>query len=388
LPATALDMRPQIAAAVGRVVSHDGPPAVVLTDRPVDSSSARVVRVSPPGAWSNIAITAISARATPAPQVMLRVRNDLPATEVSASIRTDNKSIARTLALPARGNEQDYFFDLPLGETIEAAVGDSRAYLLRKGISAKLEPSADLPPAVARMIRVYARQRGKSEAGAMRQTVQVVTSLSAVAGATPAVIVAPPGDAIGGSISAIDDPLMRDVHWSALPGPIFVSASPPDGWRVVMSIGGHAMVSVRDDPARQAWVGFDAEGFSATPAFVVFWTNLLDWVSGSAQAYSASPVVAEMDGWRRVPQVSDPATLVADAPGIYARGDGSRAAFNAPVLPPPTPDDADEPNAIHHLAELIGNRPSGRDAAPIVLWLSLACLIFAAAAWKRAGTGG
>jgi hypothetical protein len=387
LPRTALDMRPQTAAAVGRAISQNGPPAVVLTDRPVDSSSARVVRVSPPGPWNDIAITAISARATPAPQVMVRLRNDSPATGIAATIRSESQSISRTLTLPTRGNEQDYFFDLPPGETVEAAVGNNRAYLLREGISAKIEPAPDLPASVARMIRVYARQRGKSQAGATRQTVQVVTSLASIAGATPAVIVAPATDVMSGSIMAIDDPITRDVHWSAIPGPIHISSSAPQGWKTVVSMGGQAMVAVREVPARQAWVGFDAEGFSATPAFVVFWTNLLDWVAGSAHVYSASPVIAQMDGWRRMPLVNDPEALVADAPGIYARGDGSKAAFDSPVLPPPTPSNADEPEVVHHLAALIGNRPSGRDAAPIVLWLSLACLIIAAAVWKRAGTG-
>ena len=90
-----------------------------------------------------------------------------------------------------------------------------------------------------------------------------------------------------------------------------------------------------------------------------------------------------MDQWRRIPSPGDPPEMPAFAPGIYGRGDGSRQAFNAPVLPAPPPPDGDEAKAVRRLAALIADRPPGRDATPIAVWLALAFLATAAAVWKR-----
>ena len=71
------------------------------------------------------------------------------------------------------------------------------------------------------------------------------------------------------------------THWTDLQ-----STTPPtgDGWSAILSADNKPLVSVREHPARQVWIGFTTPGLPRTTDFVILWTNALDWIAGGAAA--------------------------------------------------------------------------------------------------------
>jgi hypothetical protein len=90
---------------------------------------------------------------------------------------------------------------------------------------------------------------------------------------------------ISAPIRAADHPIAANVDWSKLNA---TTAKPQANWRPVVSAGDQMLVGVRESPARQVWIGFNSPTFSHSSDFVVFWTNVLDWVGRGGDEFVAS----------------------------------------------------------------------------------------------------
>lgn len=153
---------------------------------------------------------------------------------------------------------------------------------------------AGIDPAIARIAEAYDAARvGASPAeaaagaspGAARgasslRTPGVIVAASPPPGDRPAVLVAGGGTPLEGEVWMAAHPVTR---WLRLEGLRLVGATdPPPGWTPVLRVGGRVALAVDDAPVRRAWVGLDTALWAREPAFVVLWTNLLDWTSGRA----------------------------------------------------------------------------------------------------------
>jgi hypothetical protein len=69
---------------------------------------------------------------------------------------------------------------------------------------------------------------------------------------------------------------------------LVANAQPPAGFTRLVWSGDHTLAAIRDEPIRQAWVGFRSTSWPATPEFVVFWTRLFDWLGASSPHYASS----------------------------------------------------------------------------------------------------
>ena len=133
---------------------------------------------------------------------------------------------------------------------------------------------------------------------------------------------------MSGELRIVADPLTAIVNWGAVTMDAKVSASAPEGWTPLVQVGGKTLVAMQETPARKIWVGFDSPAWPRSVDYVVFWTNVFDWLGNGGQTFvSHSPV---MDAsWKR--EGNQPVDIQADTwPGIYVRSDGQKKAVNAP----------------------------------------------------------
>jgi hypothetical protein len=127
------------------------------------------------------------------------------------------------------------------------------------------------------------------------------------------------------------------------------------------------------------WVGFESREFARTPGFVVFWTNVLDWVGGKGAAggFAALPLRMLRDARRVMPEKLSDDVEAAAWPGVFETAAG-RVAMNAGVV---------EFNGAGGMSgDLSHLRPTGPQATPIDRYLALAalfCLAGAAAIWEK-----
>jgi hypothetical protein len=72
--------------------------------------------------------------------------------------------------------------------------------------------------------------------------------------------------------------MKQEIHLSSLPAPGL-------DWQTILSINDHPAVAIRESPARQVWVGFASDVWPRSSDFVIFWTNVFDWI-GQVQSGS------------------------------------------------------------------------------------------------------
>ena len=236
---------------------------------------------TPPSRPSNVAITRVAAIDRPRAQLMVTVRNDSELAAARLEVRSGETAVGQDLSLPPRSQQRSYFIDLPtLAEKLEVTLADHHATLTRESLPAKVEVRGDVPPEVRRVAEAYSHARPAGEEG----SIVAIPS----AGSEPGVIVAA-GEFSTGELRApqvTDHPVTDHVDFAAL-STAWVSATDPggDGWTVLVSSEGRPLVAVRESPARQVWIGFHSPDFARTPAFVVLWTNVLDWVGGTGETH-------------------------------------------------------------------------------------------------------
>ncbi|MDB5173815.1 MAG: hypothetical protein JWN51_2588 [Phycisphaerales bacterium] len=391
LAPTAIDTQETLRQAVRDRLATTSGPVIVLSDRPLGIDDPRLVQIAPESKVENVGIAALSAREMPSPQVMVRLRNDSGRTAAQVKVSSDGQGVGRSVDLPPRGGEQDYFFDLPaLGKTVEASLlvaaddqpADDRAWLEREGSFPRIEPRSPVSGELRRMIDVYSKARPPTDSS---QRVAIVNSGADLATDVPAVIVAPPGaERAKGTVFVADHPITRDVEWAAFPRDVLGAGEAPSGWTAVVSVGGRVIVAARSQPARQVWVGFDPGPWSATPDYVVFWANVFGWVGSGQERFVGYPLGAYEGGWKSAQNAPVAGGDATQWPGIFESPGGERRAFNALAQAISTgPDGAVDWRS--RLAAAAGPGRAGVDVGPAVLLLAIGCLAGAALTWKRTG---
>lgn len=381
LDPTAQDTRGLLDGELSGLLQESSGPVVVITDQKLSDTDRRIVQVPPESAVRDVGIVQISARERPAPQVMVRVRNQSPLTQVNLVVSSGGQQVRAQLQLPRPGGEQNYFFDLPeIGPMISAQLdvqddieADDRAWLVREGNSPHIEPHSPVPPELQRMIEVYERTRPASDASSR---VLVVRDSSELPSQTPAVVLQAPSETLPDTtpVSALHA-VTQHVNWERLSGPLLTAGNPAAGWTPLVWSGSHVLVAARSAPSRQVWVGFDAPRWAATTDYVIFWTNVFDWEGGGGQMLGAHSINEWSAEWK--PADSSNGTV---RPGLYRRSDGAWRAFN------PTDEPTGAPPRIDwrsRLKELTSN-PGRHDLTVLLLAAAVACLLLAAGTWKRA----
>lgn len=348
---TAQDTTAAVRRATMDALRETDQPVIVVTRQKTGIDDRRLIEIAPTmKRLQNIGLVRMGARATPAPAAMVTVRNDSDQWHVRLRVTSGAGTVEQTIDLPARGQETDAFVNLSgdPGEIIsfelladdDIAV-DNRAWLVRHW--PRIEAISSLPDAVGRLIEVYSQHRPPSGSSGR---IGVTADMSRVPSSPAAIVAATAeGSTIRQQPSAIDHALMRDVRdWPT--DAVVAAASPSDeGWTPIVSAGDRVLVAAREQPHRQVWVGFDSPTFAARPDFVIFWTNVFDWLAGDAAAGGEFRCDAVMNlgaSWARDDQVSGPRLTADPTTGIYRGPNGSLAALCAmDVRIPADPPSAD-----------------------------------------------
>lgn len=383
LPPTALDTSADMKQVVTRALHERDEWVIAVTDQPLDLNlnlgldldDPRLVIASPPPLPPNVGIAHVAARATPSPQVMVRIHADAPS-DVAVAIISDGKRVERVIGAPGTT-----FIDVPrLGNTIEVTLtpsdalsADDRAWLVRETGWPRIEPVAVLPAELARMVEAHRKIRPP------RQTGPVVTIVNAInEAASETVILAPATGRGTGAIHVVDHPVAANVAWAeVLSDARFGEAAPP-GFTPVVAANDRVAVAVRETP-RQVWVALESSAFARTADYVLFWTNVFDWLGRGGDTFEAHPIGQLGDAWRRV--TDGPAGVQPGMwPGIYERSDGTLRAVNAAA--PATSAAPAMYDWQQRLAQRLSSPGLGaRNLSPYLLLAALTCALGAAVRW-------
>jgi len=186
----------------------------------------------------------------------------------------DSTRESRTL-----GEGQRYFLDFkPEPEEIQLIFGSSIAILKRQGAFPKIQSDAPLSFSVDRVISSYENARKPSENSP-------VLKISASLQPDESGILPGKTENATGELQIVDHPITANVHaWPS------TASDAPQGWTPLVKRGEKTLLAVRESPSvRQAWVAMDFALWDATPDFVIFWTNLLDYLAGPTRQYVFHP---------------------------------------------------------------------------------------------------
>jgi hypothetical protein len=395
LSPTAIDSAEAVRQIVRQALAAGPGPVIVVSDAAIGTQDPRMVQVTPQTAVRNAGIALLSARASPRPQVMVRVRNDSPMTSATLEVNfgdTGDAPVRRTIDLPPAGGEHDFFLDAQhLGQIVSATLivpddleADNKAWLVRESAWPRVELSR---PAggLSRLVNVYAKLHPPGDGSRVVRVVSQVDDL----GPGESGIVIDPGTADAANkvrpTHVVPHPITDAVRdWVSLELPAG-GGKPPGDWAPVLSAGDQTLVAVHQGPgaARQVWVGLDPAGWSDRPEYVAFWAAAFDWAGGSqGERYASYPLDQFDPSWKPAPAdeaAHDPGTW----PGLYQRADGARRAFNASAPRLLTLARAN-PAWRQKLNHLRSTGPGYRDLSAIPMLASSAFILLAAATWRMA----
>jgi hypothetical protein len=381
LPLTGMDTAGSLSRAVERALQSADDMVFVVSDQPIASTDARVVRVAPEEGLDALWITKLAARESPRPQVMVSVLNESSQTTARLQIETVGQRERSTIELPPRGTSRDYFVSPPeLGETIEASVTgaeaggvENSAWLARDGRWGLIETHVPLDPAIERMLEVYARHRPTS---AGSQTIAIVGNPADLADIQRGVIV-PSSFADDGeqnrALEISDHPITRGINWGSLPLLPATDDVPP-GFEPLIRVGDRTLLAVSETPVRKVWIGMATDQWAAQAQFVIFWSNLLDWIGQAGTQFASYPLEASMTDWQ---PMSGPAGF----PGMYQRVDGTLRAFDA-FDPPAKAVRMSTSNWKKRVSDAAAKHGGQSIAGPFAL-AALVCLLGVFLTWRK-----
>jgi hypothetical protein len=82
------------------------------------------------------------------------------------------------------------------------------------------------------------------------------------------------------------------VDWNRALAGAKIESPPPGEWQTIVSAGGMAAVAVREEPVKEVWVGFDSAEFAHQADFVIFWSNVFDWLGDGGDGYQTAAATA------------------------------------------------------------------------------------------------
>jgi hypothetical protein len=178
----------------------------------------------------------------------------------------------------------------------------------------------------------------------------------------------------------VDHPITREVRdW---PDDATLAPPPGEGWQPIVTANGRPCVAVRQWPARQVWIGFDSATFARRPDFVVFWTNVFDWLAGEDE-YTSEPVRPLSSEWQRDDAVCGPRLTADPTTGVFRSPAGGLVALNALDLGRRIVPAAGDWSA--RLAALGVARGGSWPLAPGLLVVAMVVLAVGAATWTPVG---
>ena len=376
---TALADPDALALAARRAIANTPGLVVLVSNQLVPVEDPRLVQVTPDQAMNGVGIDSLQVVGVPRPQAMVRIANESDLSEATLSIHSDGQTIEDEIKLPDRGGAKNYFMDLPsAGKVIEAdlsAEGDSlvdqKAWSVQRSVWPKIEADTGIVPELTKMIDVYGRLR---PAGADSTTVTVTTAPRELnREAAVAVWLNPQPDDVPVQVSqglvVAKGPLSTEgVNWDDVLADATAAHVGPEGdWEPVVSAGKFVLVAIREHPVRQVWIGFQAAGFSDRADFVVFWSEIFNWLGKAGPVYSAQTIPSPNGDW--VPILSHSA-------------DGSVTAYNAPPMPEHLVDHLEWRDNLGKLPPRL--RVGERPLAGLLLLGALALMCLAAATWPAA----
>ena len=290
--------------------------ALLAAGRPVLPSSsvpARTAAAAPAIPKANVAITHVAAVDRPRAQVMVTVRNQSSDQRSgSLEIRSGSAAVRKGISLPPRGREANVFVDLPqLAHRVELSLDvgdeiaqDNRAVLERRIPPPRVEVRGDVPPEVRRVMEAYSRARPPAGEGGR------VVAAPASEGEAGVMVASASGSAprVPGDVRVVAHPVTANLDITKTLMSVS-SASPPGlGWTTLVAVEGKPIVAVRESPVRQVWIGFESPELAVTPAFVVLWTNVIDWVGESDVSSFVATVMTAPTGSATPPAADAPAS--------------------------------------------------------------------------------
>jgi hypothetical protein len=373
--------------AVARALADTTDAVVVLSDQKIDRQDSRILQISPDSAPQNVDIVRLAASISSKPQVMVRVRNQSSLKSCQLTVTSGDQSVTKSIDLSAFDGEADAFVDLPkLADMIEAKIdavddlaADNTAWLVRQRSWPRIEVRSDLPPELRRMIDVYQTHRPASESS---RRVNAIADLFALPPNEPGVAILREGSnakPTNGRVGVeFDEPVVANVDWREVVKDAVAAQSPGEGWRPVVSCGSQVLVAVRDATARQVWVGFNSPTFPKLKDYVIFWTNVFDYVGQGGDEFTSEPVQMVGSEWKLQTKFAmEPFDIL---PGIYRRGDGSLRALNATDVHFDPPIQTDW---RRKLASVSKPQFAGFDLRPASLIGAMLLLLGASTLWKR-----
>ena len=313
MPPTAVDTTFQLAQAIP--AQHGN--VIVISNQAGDPSN-------------DIGVVGLSLATELRRQLMIRLQNQSNQTSANLRITTAEQQIEKTVPLPPAGSVGNVFIDLDrAGDTIQVALLNADANpvnnvarLVRESTRRSPEVQTSISPAVMRVIDVYRSRRALGDKNAL----PVVGSVADL-GASQTGVIVPKAMTLTSvqPIQLATHPITDNVNWKSLPASIQIADS-PDGWTPIVSVGPHVCVAINPQHPKQVWVGLDAEAWSTSPNFVIFWTNVLDYAGGGPETWVSHPLSDWTPEWKL-------AGADGGQPGIYERSDGVKRAFNASELP-------------------------------------------------------
>ena len=353
LQPTAVDTRDPLNLAVHEAVRSFNGPIIVLTDEQLTIHDSNLIQIPPRSGISEVAISALNVRVDP-PQAMVTILNASDNRKATLTLTADSVHVySATVTLPARGEQRNYFVDLPAGaKTISASIDDRitddlthQAWSVRRDAWPIVEARSDLPPELRRMIEVYSRHRPASSDS---PRVAIVRQGEPIPPHDPAVILASGiSKLLATQPVAVQGALQfPGVDWqTALAGASISPVSP--GWQPAVIAAGATVVAVQPGSPKRIWVGFSSNTFPRQAGYVVFWTEIFDWLgAGIPEFSSSSPSLLKPD-WRRV----EPAALSTEpglTPGLYQNSNGALLAVNAEPLQPSVLNPVNNASPIFH----------------------------------------
>ena len=390
VPPSAVATSGLLQAAVAHALAESMDAVVVLSDQALDRDDPRIIQITPDSVPQNVDIVHLAASVSSKLQVMVRVRNQSSLTSGSLVVSSGGKTVTRAIDLPPREGETNLFVDLPaVGDTIEAKVNaaddldaDNTAWLVRQRTWPRIEARSELPAELRRMIEVYQAHRAASADSAR---ISVVADLFALPANEPGVAILGEGSSAKPTSGRVgvefgDEPAIAGVDWREVAKDAVAANSPGEGWKTLVSCGPQVLVAVRESPARQVWVGFSSPSFAKLKDYVIFWTNVFDWVGKGGDEFVSEPVQMIGGEWKLETKASSEPFDV--PPGIYLRGDGTRRALNASDVRFPPPPRSD---GRRQLSLLSKSQPAGIELRPGLLVLAMLLLLGACMLWKRQG---
>lgn len=381
--ATAVNTRTMLLAAAN-IERREDQLVLILSNQSLNLDHPQLVQFAAADPFEDVAITHIGAASDghAGGQVMVHLLNHSRRQSIDLEIQSAGQTTVHSIALAPGVDQHDAFVNLSeLGPTVQATLRikdsiplDDSAFLVRQGENIEIEPLFQMPLELRRMVEIYQRQQ---QGVGPRQTILFVRAGAEAADDVPAVILPSNQSSGDGPIRAADHPITAQVQWQRWAWKLTVE-SPPAGWTPLVTIGQKTALAITEHPVRRVWVGVSSEEFSRSTQFVMFWTDVLDYLSQGRLQYAAQRVHQLGGDWKCLtsPDADVPAGL---HPGIW-QSDDRRIALNAEPFDWPRPAPFSDPS--RQMGRALNSHRAGRfDAGGLLMPAALVLLACAALLW-------